>query len=177
MTLSDYAERVDPSPPRHLAPSVFREIMACFPTGVAVVTALADGNPRGLTVSSFCSVSLDPPLVLVCVDRLSNTLSALQEAGGLTVNFLAHGRERLAARFASKENAKFEGVSWTHPSTPNGGPILIRDSSAYAVCITQRAFEAGDHWVFLGEVREGGVLESRSPLVYHRRMYVGLRDL
>lgn len=141
-----------------------------------MVTALGDEGPRGLTVSSFCSVSLEPPLVLVCVDRSSNTLPALQQAGGFTVNFLSHGRAALAARFASKADGKFEGVAWAAPATPEGGPILIEDSAAHAVCITREAFEAGDHWVFLGEVREGGVTEGLSPLVYHRRTYVSLRD-
>jgi flavin reductase (DIM6/NTAB) family NADH-FMN oxidoreductase RutF len=150
--------------------------MGAFPTGVAVVTALDEGGPRGLTISSFCSVSLEPPLVLVCVDQASNTLPALRQAGGFSVNFLAHGREALAIRFASKADEKFEGVAWAVPEAPEGGPVLIEDCSAYAVCLTREAFEAGDHWVFLGEVVEGGVIEGRSPLVYHRRTYVSLRD-
>ena len=150
--------------------------MACFPTGVAVVTALERGLPRGLTVSSFCSVSLDPPLVLVCVDRESNTLPALSSSGGFTVNFLAHGREALAARFASKAEDKFVDVRWAAPELPEGGPILVEDSSAHAVCVTRQAVEAGDHWIFVGEVKEGGVRDGQQPLVYHRRSYVGLRD-
>lgn len=150
--------------------------MACFPTGVAVVTALGEGVPRGLTVSSFCSVSLDPPLVLVCVDRESNTLPALSRSGGFTVNFLAHGREALAVRFASKAEDKFAGVSWVAPDLPEGGPILVEDSSAYAVCLARQAVEAGDHWIFIGEVTQGGVRHDQQPLVYHRRSYVGLRD-
>jgi flavin reductase (DIM6/NTAB) family NADH-FMN oxidoreductase RutF len=159
-----------------LTPQVFREIMACFPTGVAVVTAL-DDHPRGLTVNSFCSVSLEPPLVLVCVDRASNTFPAIRAAGGFTVNFLALGRERLAVRFASKADDKFAGVAWTAPAVAEGGPILVDDSSAYAACVTRTAFEAGDHWVFVGQVHEGGVIEDRAPLVYHRRTYVALRDV
>jgi flavin reductase (DIM6/NTAB) family NADH-FMN oxidoreductase RutF len=160
-----------------LTPQVFREIMACFPTGVAVVTAFEGDQPKGLTVSSFCSVSLEPPLVLVCVDRTSNTFPAMRAAGGFTVNFLAHGREKLAAVFASKSDDKFSSVGWTPPSTSEGGPILVDDSSAYAVCVTLQAFEAGDHWVFVGQVHEGRVIEDRAPLVYHRRTYVALRDL
>jgi flavin reductase (DIM6/NTAB) family NADH-FMN oxidoreductase RutF len=158
-------------------PTVFRDIMACFPTGVAVVTALDRAEPRGLTVSSLCSVSLTPPLVLICVDKTSNTLPALRAAGGFTVNFLAHGRGELAKRFASKSEAKFEGLAWTPALTPEGGPVLVEDSAAYAVCVTRQAFEAGDHWVFLGEVCEGGEIEGREPLVYHRRTYVGLRSI
>jgi flavin reductase (DIM6/NTAB) family NADH-FMN oxidoreductase RutF len=157
--------------------TVFREIMASFPSGVAVVTALDGEGPRGLTVSALCSVSLTPPLVLVCVDDTSNTLPALRAAGGFTVNFLAHGCGELASRFASKSDCKFDGIEWTRPATPEGGPILVRDSAAFAVCVTRQAFAAGDHWVFLGEVREGGAIEDREPLVYHRRAYVGLRSI
>lgn len=149
--------------------------MACFPTGVAVVTAQAPGSaPRGLTVNAFCPVSLEPPLVLVCVDKDSNTLPALQVAGGFTVNFLAHSREQLAVRYASKLERKFEGVPWRRPQTPQGGPILHQDCAAYAVCVTRQALEAGDHWVFIGEVTEGEVVEGRLPLVYHRRGFVDL---
>jgi flavin reductase (DIM6/NTAB) family NADH-FMN oxidoreductase RutF len=157
--------------------TVFREIMARFPTGVAVVTALAGDEPRGLTVSSLCSVSLTPPLVIICVDKTSNTLPALRGAGAFTINFLAHGRGEVARRFASKSETKFEGLAWTPPAIPEGGPVLVEDSAAFAVCVTRQAFEAGDHWVFLGEVLEGGAIEGRDPLVYHRRAYVALRSL
>jgi flavin reductase (DIM6/NTAB) family NADH-FMN oxidoreductase RutF len=160
-----------------VTPQLYREIMACFPTGVAVVTAHeAGGRPRGLTLSAFCAVSLDPPLVLVCVDKSSNTLPALQASGGFTVNFLAGGREHLAVLYASKTEAKFEGIAWRPPQLQEGGPILHLDCAAYAVCMTRQAVEAGDHWVFIGEVREGAVIEGRLPLVYHRRSFIDLVD-
>jgi flavin reductase (DIM6/NTAB) family NADH-FMN oxidoreductase RutF len=154
---------------------LFRDIMACFPTGVAIVTAHEAGDrPRGLTLSAFCPVSLDPPLVLVCIDKSSNTLPALRESGGFTVNFLAGGREHLAVLYASKADEKFEGIAWRRPALPEGGPILHEDSAAYAVCLTRQAIEAGDHWVFIGEVREGDVVEGHLPLVYHRREFIDL---
>jgi flavin reductase (DIM6/NTAB) family NADH-FMN oxidoreductase RutF len=160
-----------------IAPDLFREVMACFPTGVAVVTARDAGErPRGLTISAFCPVSLDPPLVLVCIDKTSNTLPALQAAGGFTVNFLAGGREHLAVLYASKREEKFDGIGWRLPATPQGGPILHQDSAAYAVCITRQSIEAGDHWIFVGEVREGEVVPERLPLLYHRRAYVDLPE-
>jgi flavin reductase (DIM6/NTAB) family NADH-FMN oxidoreductase RutF len=160
-----------------VAPQLFREIMASFPTGVAIVTAReSGGRPRGLTLSAFSPVSLDPPLVLVCVDRASNTLPALQAAGGFTVNFLAGGREHLAVLYASKADEKFEGIAWRLPETPEGGPVLHEDCAAYAVCITRQAIEAGDHWVFIGEVREGSAIAGRLPLVYHRRAFLELVD-
>jgi flavin reductase (DIM6/NTAB) family NADH-FMN oxidoreductase RutF len=158
-----------------IASQLFREIMACFPTGVAIVTAHEVGaKPRGLTVSAFSPVSLEPPLVLVCIDKTSNTLPALQESGGFTVNFLAGGREHLAVLYASKSDEKFNDIAWQRPQLAEGGPILHEDSAAYAVCVTRQAIEAGDHWVFIGEVRDGAVIEGRLPLVYHRRAFVDL---
>jgi flavin reductase (DIM6/NTAB) family NADH-FMN oxidoreductase RutF len=158
-----------------IVPQLFREIMACFPTGVAIVTAHEAGDrPRGLTLIAFCPVSLDPPLVLVCIDKGSNTLPALQESGGFTVNFLAGGREHLAVLYASKSQEKFDEIAWRRPELPEGGPILHQDTAAYAVCITRQAIEAGDHWVFIGEVCEGAVIEGRLPLVYHRRAFIDL---
>lgn len=136
----------------------------------------ADGKPRGLTLSAFCAVSLDPPLVLVCIDKSSNTLPALRAAGGFTVNFLAGGREHLAVLYASKAEEKFEGIAWVPPEVDEGGPVLHEDSAAYAVCTTRRSIEAGDHWVFIGEVRAGAVIEGRLPLVYHRREFIDLAD-
>jgi flavin reductase (DIM6/NTAB) family NADH-FMN oxidoreductase RutF len=160
-----------------VSPQLYREIMACFPTGVAVVTAQeAGGQPRGLTLSAFCAVSLDPPLVLVCVDKGSNTLPALQASGGFTVNFLAGGREHQAVHYASKADEKFQGIAWRPPELAEGGPILHLDCAAYAVCLTRQAVEAGDHWVFIGEVRQGAVVEGRLPLVYHRRSFIDLVD-
>ena len=160
-----------------VTPQLYRDIMACFPTGVAIVTAHESGTrPRGLTLSAFCAVSLDPPLVLVCIDKGSNTLPALRESGGFTVNFLAGGREHLAVLYASKAEGKFDGISWIRPEIPEGGPILDEDSAAYAVCVTRQAIEAGDHWVFIGEVRDGRVIEGRLPLVYHRRAFIDLTD-
>ena len=89
----------------------FREVMASFPSGVVVLTAFGpDSLPRGLTVSAFCAVSLDPPLALACVDKTSNTLPAVQHAGGFTANILAVGRDQLARRMASKLSDKFDGI-------------------------------------------------------------------
>src|SRR5205823_14790943 len=90
---------------------LFRDIMAGFPSGVTVVTALADGGkPFGLTVSAFASVSLDPPQVLVCIERSANTLPAIVAAGGFTVNFLDAQSADLSVRFSLPTGDKFDGV-------------------------------------------------------------------
>src|SRR5207245_10993470 len=105
--------------------------MASFPSGVVVLTAFRqDSLPRGLTVSAFCAVSLEPPLALACIDKTSNTLPALQHAGGFTANILAAGRELLARRMATKLSHKSAGITRRRPDSAQAGPILAEDAAA-----------------------------------------------
>lgn len=146
--------------------------MGSFPSGVVVLTAFGDdGRPRGLTVSAFCAVSLVPPLVLVCIDKMSNTLPAVQHTGGFTANILATGRQQLARRMATKLTDKFDGLAWQRPESPIGGPILASDCAAFAVCTLRDTIEAGDHWVLIGLVNEGRHLEGTTPMIFSRRAY------
>lgn len=149
--------------------------MASFPSGVVVLTAFGeDGRPRGLTVSAFCAVSLEPPLALACIDKSSNTLPAVQHTGGFTANILAAGREQLARQMATKEAAKFDSLRWRRPSGAIGGPILEADAAAYAVCALRDTIEGGDHWVLIGLVTEGEHRVGIAPLVFSRRGYFDL---
>jgi flavin reductase (DIM6/NTAB) family NADH-FMN oxidoreductase RutF len=153
----------------------FREVMATFPSGVVVLTAFGqDSLPRGLTVSAFCAVSLEPPLALACIDKTSNTLPAVQHTGGFTANILAAGREQLARRMATKVTDKFDAIRWRRPDSPIGGPILEEDAAAYAVCTLRDTIEAGDHWVLIGLVTEGDHREGVASMIFSRR---GYRDL
>ena len=149
----------------------FFAIMSAFPTGVAVVTSLdAAGEPRGLTTNAVCSVSVAPPLLLVCVDKQSRTLPALLHSRRFVVNFLADGRDDLARLFASKADDKFANVAW-RPGL-GGMPCLVEDSLAYAECSTEQELEAGDHVIVTGLVEDG--LEpdpERVPILYFRRSY------
>src|SRR5262245_24468557 len=118
---------------------LFRDVMSTFPSGVVVVTAYGeDGLPRGLTVSAFSAVSLEPPLALVCIAKTSNTLPAVQHANGFTANILAAGRESLARRMATKLSDKFDGIAWRRSATGEGGPVLEEDAAAYAVCTLEQ---------------------------------------
>ena len=149
--------------------------MATFPSGVVVLTAFGDDSlPRGLTVSAFCAVSLKPSLALACVDKTSNTLPAVQHAGGFTANILAAGREQLARQMASKLTDKFDGIKWRRPESDRGGPILEADSAAYAVCTLKETIEAGDHWILIGTVVEGAHDANVPPMIFSRRGYFGL---
>jgi flavin reductase (DIM6/NTAB) family NADH-FMN oxidoreductase RutF len=151
--------------------ATFFAIMGAFPTGVTIVTALdQDGAPRGLTSNAVCSVSAEPPLILVCVDKRSQTLPALQASRGFVVNYLLAGRDELANLFASKEPDKFKDVAWRPAG--NGMPLLHEDSLAHAECSVVQEIEAGDHIVFIGQV-EGGEppMPASQPLMYFRRTY------
>src|ERR1700694_1203260 len=103
-------------------------LLSSFPAGVTVVTAFdADGSPRGLTLIAFCGVSLEPPLVLACVDRASNTLPAIWHSGGFTINFIGHHSDQVARLMATKSGDKFTRIAWRRPQLPEGGPILYDD--------------------------------------------------
>ena len=151
--------------------ATFVAIMGAFPTGVAIVTTMDDRNqPRGLTSNALCSVSADPPLMLVCVDKSSNTLPGLRHSRKFVVNYLSAGRGDLANIFASKEPDKFQGVSWRPAS--NGMPWLHTDTIAHAECAITQEIEAGDHLVFVGAVIDGQPpAPGTKPLMYFRRTY------
>jgi flavin reductase (DIM6/NTAB) family NADH-FMN oxidoreductase RutF len=149
----------------------FFEVMASFPSGVAIVTtATEDGTPRGLTTTAVSSVSADPPTILVCVDLASRTLHALRATRRFVVNFMAAGRSELCLRFASKEEDKFAQVSWR--LTVSGLPLLHEDVLAWAECSTLHELEVGDHVLFVGRVDDGGVQPAlEPPLLYYRRSW------
>src|SRR6202165_75883 len=105
--------------------------MASFPSGVVVLTAFGDdARRRGLTVSAFCAVSLEPALALACIDKNSNTLPAVQHTGGFTAHILAAGREQLARRMATKVTDMFDAIKWRRPGSPIGGAVLCCESGA-----------------------------------------------
>ena len=149
----------------------FFEVMASFPSGVAIVTTFAsDGVPRGLTTTAVCSVSADPPTVLVCVDLASRTLAALRTTRRFVVNFVGEGRSELCRLFASKEEDKFAHVSWR--PAPSGMPLLHEDVLAWADCSTLHELVIGDHVVVVATVDNGGVQpELGPPLMYYRRSW------
>ena len=144
--------------------------MAAFPTGVAVITTCdADGAPKGFTSNAVTSVSLEPPLLLVCVARTSETLPVLRRIRRFVVNFLKSGEHEVAARFARKGPDKFDGVSF---DTRDGVPVLYEHAIAHAVCTTESELEAGDHIVLIGRVVAGDSLPGDAePLLYYRSRY------
>jgi flavin reductase (DIM6/NTAB) family NADH-FMN oxidoreductase RutF len=151
-----------------IGPDDFRRVLGHFATGVTILTtADPDGRPTGLTASAFCSVSLDPPLVLVCVDHKSQSFPALSESRGFAVNVLSAAQEDLSRRFASTRLDKFDGVAYT-PGL-HGAPVLD-DALAQIECETVSKHVQGDHTIFVGRVERTRV-GSGEPLVYFRGRY------
>jgi len=143
-------------------------VLSRFPTGVTIVgTKHQPEGVCGLTVNAFASVSLEPPLVLVCVDRNSNTHGCIEASGLFTVNVLASGHEDLATSFARKRDDKFNGLA--HRVADSGVPIM-EDVVAWLECRVRDVFEGGDHTIFLGEVLRAEEGDGR-PLVFFRSGY------
>ncbi|MFI1799633.1 flavin reductase family protein [Streptomyces sp. NPDC020379] len=151
-----------------VGPDTFRDFFGSCPAAVSVVTVRdADGEPRGFTCNTVCSVSVTPPLLLVCVDKKSQTLPSLEPGRGFVVNVLADGGQETAKTFATRTSRKFDAVSW-HPSAAAlGAPVLSDVALAHAECVVTSVIEAGDHWIVLGRVEEARVLPRR-PVLYHR---------
>ena len=146
----------------------YRQVLGHFATGVTVVTAVHQGMPVGLSVNSFTSVSLDPPLVAFCAARTSATWPHIREAGWFCVNILAEDQEAISRVFATRGADKFRGVGW-HPSV-SGAPVLS-GVLAWIDCTIEEEHAAGDHFLVLGRVRELEVANERRPLIFYRGGY------
>lgn len=150
--------------------SEFRRVMGHFPTGVTVVTSRhADGRPCGLTVNAFCSVSLDPAQVLICVETDADSHRCIRDSGNFVVNILEEDRgEGLSRRFSTwgLEN-KFQGVAFRAESS--SAPIL-EAALAWLECRVSQSVSSGDHTIFIGDVLDADAHEGR-PLVYYRGGY------
>lgn len=146
----------------------FRAALSRFPSGVTVVTTKdAAGRLHGITVSSFNSVSLDPPLVLICIDRSTGSHDAFAESGVFVVNILSSGQADISEQFASLRPDKFEGVE--HTLTEHGLPVLA-NCIANLECRVRNTGDGGDHTIFIGEVESVHVNDG-DPLVYFRSNY------
>jgi flavin reductase (DIM6/NTAB) family NADH-FMN oxidoreductase RutF len=149
----------------------FRRACAKFATGVAVVTTLApNGEPHGLTMNSFCSLSLDPPLVMVAIARDCVFLQHFESSGHFAVNILSEEQRDLSNRFAQLPEGRFTGVAWRSAAT---GSPLIEGSLAVLECTTKQVLDAGDHRVLIGEAVSVDFGEGR-PLVFFASDYAGL---
>lgn len=155
-----------------LDPARFRAAMARFASGVVVATTLdGEGQPRGFTASAFCSVSLDPPLVLVCLGKSADCHAAFAGARCLAISILAPGQDAVALRFATRGADKFGGADMAE----RGGLPVVRDAAATLLCRLDACLPGGDHSILLCAVEEvtlGG--DADSALVHHARRFWSL---
>jgi flavin reductase (DIM6/NTAB) family NADH-FMN oxidoreductase RutF len=152
----------------------FRDVMGRFTTGVTIVTVMENGVPHGMTVNSFTSVSLDPTLVLICLDKDSTTSNILNRSGRFTVNILTDKQENLARQFAESGNERdrFDGVEYT--TSEEETPVL-HNTLGNITCIVKNTVEGGDHLIFIGEVVDLEFTEEESkPLLYYRGKFKSL---
>ncbi|PDW02557.1 flavin reductase family protein [Candidatus Viridilinea mediisalina] len=145
----------------------FRQVMSLFASGVTIVTTAHEGRLAGLTVSSFTSLSLNPMLVLVCIDLQASSHSTIAASGYYAVNILAEGQEYLSRRFASPQAEKF--IPETYTISPHGLPLLA-GCLAQIECRVHATLPGGDHTIFVGEVLDVSCHEGR-PLLYYRSGY------
>ncbi len=146
----------------------YRQVLGHFATGVTVVTALAGDEPLGLAVNAFTSVSLDPPLVAICIAAASTTWPRVREVGRFCVNILSDDQEAVCRTFASRTPKRFAGIGYR--TAPSGAPILT-GVLAWIDCTIQAEHPAGDHVIVVGRARDLGVAREHRPLVFYRGGY------
>jgi flavin reductase ActVB len=157
-------------------PDTYREALARFPAGVTIVTTRGrDGRPYGFTASSFCSVSMSPPMVLVCLARSANSYPVFASSERFAVNMLRTHHTDLAMRFAGKRRDKFADGSFARGWN---GSIVLEEALATLECSVHSRHDAGDHMILVGEVEHvllpGEAEAGGSPAVYVDRHFAGV---
>jgi flavin reductase (DIM6/NTAB) family NADH-FMN oxidoreductase RutF len=150
-------------------PRTLRDALSCFATGVTVVTCVSgDGQPAGLTVNSFTSVSLDPPLLLVCLAKQAASSAALVAASHFAVNVLQTGQQPASIRFSTRDEDRFGATPW---STGEAGAPILKDSMGVFECERHAVHDGGDHHILVGQVVKATFDAQLDPLLYFRGSY------
>ena len=151
----------------------FRRALGRFASGVTVITTVDKrGHRHGITVSAFCSVSLAPPLILICIDKHTDSHHAFEENEFFAVNILREGQQHYSDRFASHANDKFDGISFVE--NERGIPVL-KDVLVNLECRRVNAHSSGDHTIYVGEIERAAISDG-NPLVYFHGNYRKLKD-
>jgi 3-hydroxy-9,10-secoandrosta-1,3,5(10)-triene-9,17-dione monooxygenase reductase component len=150
-----------------------RRVMGYFATGVTLVASMSDGRPSAMTANSVTSVSLDPPLVLFCADRNSDTLRAVRASKAFAINILDEREERISRVFATRGPKSFQGIGFRSEAT--GSPVL-EDALAWLDCRVHAEHEAGDHVLVLGVIERADARSEGKPLIFYRGGYHSLGD-
>jgi flavin reductase (DIM6/NTAB) family NADH-FMN oxidoreductase RutF len=150
-------------------PRTLRDALGCFATGVTVVTCVDDqGRPAGLTVNSFTSVSLDPPLLLVCLHKMAASTAALTIASHFAINVLHTGQQPASITFSTRVEDRFGSTPW---SCGEAGPPILKDSLCVFECERYGLHDAGDHHILVGQVVKASFDASLDPLLFFRGSY------
>ncbi len=150
---------------------LFRKVLSQFATGVTIVTTRHGDTIHGLTANAFCSVSLEPPLVLVCVDKSAQSHDLIKQSGHFVVNILTTAQEELSRRFSTNHSSaaeRFAGIDFRTEMT--GAPVL-EESLGWLDCKLVAAHPGGDHTIFVGEVLALGPSGNDNPLLYYQSQY------
>jgi len=149
----------------------FKAVLGRFATGVTIVTAVGARNRDvGITVTAFSSVSLDPPLVSICIDHSASVYNVMSKAKHFVVNILSEGQEALARRFAETDPNRFAGIGFDRAQN---GAVILTDLLGYVECSVIARHEAGDHDIILGQV-DVAMADEGKPLLYYRGGYAQL---
>ncbi|MCS6924689.1 MAG: flavin reductase family protein [Candidatus Binatia bacterium] len=152
-------------------PRELRNVMGHFATGVTVITTTdKEGRPFGLTANAFTSLSLNPPLVLVCVDKTVDCYPCFEQSKVFVVNILTEAQEHLSRRFATKGIDKFAGVAY---HTGECGAPVLEDTMGHIECKIVNAYEGGDHTIYIGEILTASASGDR-PLLFFKGKYYHL---
>lgn len=149
----------------------FRRVLGAFATGVTIVTTRADDTIHGLTANAFCSVSLSPPLVLVCVNKNAQSHEVITQGKCFAVNILSADQRHIAERFAQEALSSAARFDKLEPRTAVTGAPVLGESLGWVDCKLMASHDGGDHTIFVGEVVALGSGEKESPLLYFRGEY------
>ena len=169
-------DSVQPKASAALTKEHFRRVMGQFATGVTVVTTRLGDEVHGLTANAVCSVSLEPLLVLVCVDHAADTHPLLEKSGVFAVNILSHTQEDLSRLFAGPMEEKAGRLEAIGYRTAVTGAPIIDGCLAYLDCRVVAAYPGGDHTIFIGRVEEAEIGEDSPPLLFFRGQYARIGE-
>ena len=152
-------------------PMLFRQIAGSFASGVTIITSGQEGGYHGMTASAFTSLSLNPPMVLVCVDRGARTLGVIESCGCFNVNILAQDQEDVSRSFAKRSEPGEDGMRGVVYTLGKLGAPLIKGALAAFECRVALRYDGGDHVIFIGAVEDGSLEDEVEPLLYFQGRY------
>jgi flavin reductase (DIM6/NTAB) family NADH-FMN oxidoreductase RutF len=150
---------------------LFRKVVGSFASGVTIIVAGRFGQYHGMTASAFSSLSLNPTLILVCIDKQAATLGHVVESGGFSVNILDAGQEHLSRAFATRNSPESNGLQGVDYEIGETGLALLKDAVASLECRVVTQYDGGDHVICVAEVEDATFAEDAEPLLYFRGAY------